>query len=355
MWDLSSYPASARGLLLYNILTAGSSNPSDGANLGQYITGATPEEKIATLSRIFTIPNYNDLAESKGLFALASNSDEIDSNNLNINDFNAVTESRSALTSSMRIATDAFGDSTNIRSYFASEIISSLLDQFMEIQYDVIDGFTYYYEEVHFGASSYLDIDEDVYNNVSFAECDGLNGAFDTILIINKIMSETIFPNQSELINTFTLMDNSQASKILYLARAHNNLGTITQTVPPTWSDYTANVYVPGFLFSTYGNIVSRPFCIKLIMQTVQVRCEETLEVNKSKFVAIILPSTMLIILKKLLAEIKKEHTKAKHIVYAYRVKDKSKSCDDQEPKGTGLELLHEKWSNFRRPLLWWH
>ncbi|MDD3068763.1 MAG: hypothetical protein PHR89_00935 [Bacilli bacterium] len=262
MWDLSSYPASARGLLLYNILTAGSSNPSDGANLGQYITGATPEEKIATLSRIFTIPNYNDLAESKGLFALASNSDEIDSNNLNINDFNAVTEARSALTSSMRIATDAFGDSTNIRSYFASEIISSLLDQFMEIQYDVIDGFTYYYEEVHFGASSYLDIDEDVYNNVSFAECDGLNGAFDTILIINKIMSETIFPTRSELINTFTLMDNSQASKILYLARAHNNLGTITQTVPPTWSDYTANVYVPGFLFSTYGTSLVDHFAL---------------------------------------------------------------------------------------------
>ncbi|MDD3841334.1 MAG: hypothetical protein PHI75_01265, partial [Bacilli bacterium] len=262
MWDLSSYPASARGLLLYNILTAGSSNPSDGANLGQYITGATPEEKIATLSRIFTIPNYNDLAESKGLFALASNSDEIDSNNLNINDFNAVTEARSALTSSMRIATDAFGDSTNIRSYFASEIISSLLDQFMEIQYDVIDGFTYSYEEVHFGASSYLDIDEDVYNNVSFAECDGLNGAFDTILIINKIMSETIFPTRSELINAFTLMDNSQASKILYLARAHNNLGAITQTVPPTWSDYTANVYVPGFLFSTYGTSLADHFAL---------------------------------------------------------------------------------------------
>ena len=144
MWTLSSYPASARGLLLYNILTAGASNPSDGANLGQYITGATSEEKIATLSRIFTISNYNYLAESKGLFALASNSDEIDSNNLNINDFNAVTEARTALTSSMCIATDAFGNNTNVRSYFGSEIISSLLDQFMEIQYDVIDGLAYY-------------------------------------------------------------------------------------------------------------------------------------------------------------------------------------------------------------------
>ena len=262
MWTLSTYQVSARGVLVYNILTAGASNPSDGANLGQYITGTTPEEKIASLSRIFTIPNYNDLAESKGLFALASNSNEIDTNNLNINDFNAVTEARTALTSSMCIATDAFGDNTNIRSYFASEIIASLLDQFMEIQYDVIDGLAYYYEEVHFGASSYLDIDEDVYNNINFAECDGLNGAFDTVLIINKIMTETVFPTRSELISAFTLMDNSQASKILYLARVHDNLGMITQTVPPIWSDYTANVYAPGFLFSTYGTSLAYYFAL---------------------------------------------------------------------------------------------
>lgn len=82
-------------------------------------------------------------------------------------------------------------------------------------------------------------------------------------------------------------------------------------------------------------------------MQTVRVRCEETLEVNKSKFVAIILPFNDANNFRKLLAEIKKEHTKAKHIVYAYRVKDKSKSCDDQEPKGTAgrplLELLHKR------------
>ncbi|HOZ02280.1 MAG TPA: hypothetical protein PKV57_00460 [Bacilli bacterium] len=262
MWDLSSYPASTRGLLLYNILTAGVSNPSEGANLGQYITGATPEEKIATLSRIFTIPSYNDLAESKGLFALASHSDEIDSNNLDINDFNAVSEARTALTSSMRTAADAFGDNTNIRSYFASEIIASLLDQFMEIQYDVIDGLTYYYEEVHFGASSYLDIDEAVYDNVNFSECDGLNGAFETVQIVNKIMADGVFPTRNELINAFTLMDNSQAAKILYLARVHDNLGLITQSVPPTWSDYTANVYAPGFLFSTYGTSLADYFAL---------------------------------------------------------------------------------------------
>jgi len=82
-------------------------------------------------------------------------------------------------------------------------------------------------------------------------------------------------------------------------------------------------------------------------MQTVQGRFENTLEVNKSKFVAIILPFDDVSKFKNLLSEIKKEHAKAKHIVYAYRVKDKSKSCDDREPKGTAgrplLELLHKR------------
>ncbi|HNX15846.1 MAG TPA: YigZ family protein [Bacilli bacterium] len=82
-------------------------------------------------------------------------------------------------------------------------------------------------------------------------------------------------------------------------------------------------------------------------MQTVQTRFEDLSEVNKSKFVAIIIPLNNADDFKKLLADIKKEHAKAKHIVYAYRVKEKSKSCDDQEPKGTAgkplLELLHKR------------
>ena len=50
---------------------------------------------------------------------------------------------------------------------------------------------------------------------------------------------------------------------------------------------------------------------------------------------------------KEMLKSLQKEHSKAKHIVYAYRINEKSKSCDDQEPKGTAgrplLELLHKK------------
>lgn len=79
----------------------------------------------------------------------------------------------------------------------------------------------------------------------------------------------------------------------------------------------------------------------------VSKRYDGFVELNKSKFYAILMPLTNTDDFKSLLAEIKKEHNKAKHVVYAYRVGIASKSNDDQEPKGTAgrplLELLHKK------------
>ncbi len=72
-----------------------------------------------------------------------------------------------------------------------------------------------------------------------------------------------------------------------------------------------------------------------------------TIEVSKSKFVAILMPLENLDNFKTILKELEKEHRKAKHIVYAYRIGQLSKSCDDGEPKGTAgrplLELLLKK------------
>lgn len=67
----------------------------------------------------------------------------------------------------------------------------------------------------------------------------------------------------------------------------------------------------------------------------------------KSRFIAIAIPLNSADNFKELLKDIQKEHPKAKHIVYAYRVGMQSKSCDDGEPKGTAgrplLEFLHKK------------
>lgn len=76
-------------------------------------------------------------------------------------------------------------------------------------------------------------------------------------------------------------------------------------------------------------------------------RYEATVIEMKSRFVAILLPLENADDFKEMLKSIQKEHPKAKHIVYAYRSGDRSKSNDDGEPKGTAgrplLELLHKR------------
>ena len=67
----------------------------------------------------------------------------------------------------------------------------------------------------------------------------------------------------------------------------------------------------------------------------------------KSKFISILMPLENPDDFKQILRNLQKEHSKAKHIVYAYKVGNKTKSCDDREPKGTAgrplLELLLKK------------
>lgn len=80
---------------------------------------------------------------------------------------------------------------------------------------------------------------------------------------------------------------------------------------------------------------------------TVNEKYVNQIDVMKSKFIAYLVPLTNEEDFKPLLAALRKEHKKARHIVYAYRVGMKSKSSDDGEPKGTAghplLDLLHKK------------
>ena len=80
---------------------------------------------------------------------------------------------------------------------------------------------------------------------------------------------------------------------------------------------------------------------------TIEKENIEQIEVMKSKFIAYLLPLKNEEDFKPMLMNLRKEHKKARHIVYAYRVGMKSKSCDDGEPKGTAghplLELLYKK------------
>ena len=80
---------------------------------------------------------------------------------------------------------------------------------------------------------------------------------------------------------------------------------------------------------------------------TINQQYLNTVEVMKSKFIAYFVPLNNEEDFKPLLANLRKEHKKARHVVYAYRVNMKSKSSDDGEPKGTAghplLELLYKK------------
>ena len=80
---------------------------------------------------------------------------------------------------------------------------------------------------------------------------------------------------------------------------------------------------------------------------TIEKETTNLIEVMKSKFIAYLIPLKDEEDFKPILNNLRKEHKKARHIVYAYRVGMKSKSCDDGEPKGTAghplLELLYKK------------
>ncbi|MDY4849119.1 MAG: YigZ family protein [Bacilli bacterium] len=82
-------------------------------------------------------------------------------------------------------------------------------------------------------------------------------------------------------------------------------------------------------------------------MKEINESYQAQIEVMKSKFIAFLFPINSPEDFKKVLANIQKEHSKARHIVYAYRIDQKTKSCDDREPKGTAgrplLELLLKK------------
>lgn len=70
-------------------------------------------------------------------------------------------------------------------------------------------------------------------------------------------------------------------------------------------------------------------------------------ECMKSKFIGYAIPIDNPELFKDILKDIRKQHNKAKHVVYAYKIGMASKSCDDQEPKGTAgrplLELINKR------------
>ena len=67
-----------------------------------------------------------------------------------------------------------------------------------------------------------------------------------------------------------------------------------------------------------------------------------TLEIKKSKFIAYYYEVDAVEEVGKILEELKKEHKKARHIPYAYKIEGYIKKSDDKEPSGTsGMPILN--------------
>lgn len=64
--------------------------------------------------------------------------------------------------------------------------------------------------------------------------------------------------------------------------------------------------------------------------------------VKKSRFISYYYEIDELDEIKEILSDLKSEHKKAKHIVYAYKFENTAGKSDDKEPKGTaGLPLYN--------------
>lgn len=67
-----------------------------------------------------------------------------------------------------------------------------------------------------------------------------------------------------------------------------------------------------------------------------------TLEVKKSKFIALYYKIDSVDEVNNILQDLKKEHKKAKHFSYAYKIDNNIKKSDDKEPSGTaGMPILN--------------
>lgn len=73
---------------------------------------------------------------------------------------------------------------------------------------------------------------------------------------------------------------------------------------------------------------------------------ESYLEIKKSKFFGLLYEINSIKDIETILNDLEKEHKKARHIVYAYKLGGQEKNYSDKEPSGTTrglIDLIHMK------------
>ena len=81
-------------------------------------------------------------------------------------------------------------------------------------------------------------------------------------------------------------------------------------------------------------------------MKTILENYVTEIEVERSRFIALLYPLKSEVEVNSILEEVKKEYRNARHYCYAYRFNDSERASDDGEPKGTAgrpmLDLLQK-------------
>ena len=73
---------------------------------------------------------------------------------------------------------------------------------------------------------------------------------------------------------------------------------------------------------------------------------ESYLEIKKSKFIGLLYEVNSTNEVESILSDLSKEHKKARHIVYAYKIGGQEKNYSDKEPSGATrglLDIIHMK------------
>lgn len=234
---------SARGVFLYNSFNATGS----GTHISTYVTGSNAAEKISTLSKIFTFTNgYDYKNEAKGLYALARDSFSIDETILDVSDFGNVCVARNALD---RLLTASYNiDGFSSRSYFASEVMSGLLDQIMIRECDKAGiAVPINYGATTIGADT-ANINETAYINLNANESNGVVKAIDAYKI-TKGISIGVNPSRSEFVNAINSLDGSTFAKVVFVAEINPLLST---SIDPFASGFTF-VSISNTLASSLG------------------------------------------------------------------------------------------------------
>lgn len=75
---------------------------------------------------------------------------------------------------------------------------------------------------------------------------------------------------------------------------------------------------------------------------TMKLLNEEQIEIKKSKFIALMYEVDSVLEVQEILTYLKKEHKKARHLPYAYKIDMQIKKSDDKEPSQTaGSPILN--------------